>query len=559
MTHVSNDISHASEGSASSQCASQPIAADNFPTDRKVDLLHRLTRIGTALSAERNIDRLLEMIVEEAKQLANADGGTLYLVSDSGTELQFSIVQTSSLHVKMGGTAAKINWPPVPLITPQGVPNHQHVCAHVAFAGETVNIEDVYEYQGFDFQGTRHFDRATGYRSRSMLVVPMLNHENTVIGVLQLLNAMEGDKIIPFSPISLEITESFASQAAIAVSNRRLIQGLQDLLESFFRAIAVAIDEKSPYTGGHIRRVAELTARIADKINQAQEGPFAGIHFSEDELEELQTAAWLHDVGKITTPEHVVDKETKLQTIFDRIEVVKLRMELYRAELRLRELETQLGVSLAGESGDEKTRAEMESFSSQSESVEKTTQDDLFFLEELNKGGEFVSDEKLARLREVAAKTVEIHGEIQPLLSPDEVENLSVRRGTLTQAERDIIQNHAVMTGKILSQMPFPKKLKNVPLYAEAHHETLNGKGYPKGLMADQIPLQARIIALADVFEALTASDRPYKKRNSLDQAMDILNRMAKEGHIDPDIFELFRKEGLPEDYARTELAAHQP
>lgn len=559
MTNASKEIPCAPEGSSLPLNLRQRMEFDNSLAEGKVDLLHRLTKIGTALSAERNIDRLLEMILEEAKQLANADGGTLYLVSDTETELQFAIVQTSSLHVKRGGTAAKIDWPPVPLETPSGVPNHQHVCAHVAITGKTVNIEDVYQYEGFDFQGTRHFDRATGYRSRSMLVVPMLNHENTVIGVLQLLNAMEGDKIIPFSSMSLEITESFASQAAIAVSNKRLIQGLQDLLESFFRAIAVAIDEKSPYTSGHIRRVAELTARIADKINQTQEGPFADIHFSEDELEELQTAAWLHDVGKITTPEHVVDKETKLQTVFDRIEIVKLRLELYRTKLRLRELETRVGSSPSGESKDGKHHAEPETPPSQSGSVEKTLQDDLLFLEEINKGNEFVSDEKLARIREIASRTIEIHGEMNPLLLPDEVENLSVRRGTLTQAEREIVQNHAVMTGKILSQMPFPKKLKNVSRYAEAHHETLNGKGYPKGLTAQQIPLQARIIALADVFEALTASDRPYKKGNSLDQAMDILSRMAKEGHIDPDIFDLFRKEGLPQDYAQRELTAGQP
>ncbi|MCK9365034.1 MAG: GAF domain-containing protein [Syntrophales bacterium] len=516
-------------------------------TKDNIKLLHRFTKIGTALSGERNIERLLEMILEEAKELANADGGTLYIMSDDKTELQFAIVQTSSLKIKMGGKGEKITWKPIPLRDADGSPNHHHVCAHAALTKTTVNIEDVYQQEGFDFQGTRNFDRHTGYRSRSMLVVPMKDHEDEVIGVLQLLNAMEGGSVSSFSPVSLEITESFASQAAVALSNKRLIKELQDLLESFIRAIAVAIDEKSPYTGGHVRRVAELTMQIAGKINAAKEGHFAEIELSEDELKELQTAAWLHDVGKITTPEHIIDKETKLQTIVDRIEIVKLRIELYKTKFNLHKLETLIG--------EPENKAILNSgYYPEQDEMEKKLRDEFSFLMKTNEGGEFMSDEMIARLRQIGMTTFPMDGKAQPLLSPEEVENLSIRRGTLTLKEREIIQNHAAMTNNILLQLPFPEKMKHVPHYASSHHETLNGRGYPRGLTAEELPLQARIIALADIFEALTASDRPYKKGNTLSETMGIMEKMAKELHIDPDIFELFKKEGLHEEYALREL-----
>ena len=549
MTIIGNKDARTGEGLSSGSASAQSSEGGCGLIEDNLVLLHRFTRIGTALSGERDIDRLLEMILEEAKELTNADGGTLYIMSDDKTELRFAIVQTSSLKIKMGGKGGKIAWSPIPLFDADGSPNHHHACAHVALTKKAVNIEDVYQYEGFDFQGTRNFDHKTGYRSRSMLVVPMKDHEDAVIGVLQLLNAMEGGKVSPFSPVSLEVTESFASQAAVALANRLLIKELQDLLESFIHAIAVAIDEKSPYTGGHVRRVAELTMQIAGKINAVKEGPFAGIEFSDDELKELQTAAWLHDVGKITTPEYIVDKETKLQTIVDRIEIIKLRVELCKTKLSLDKLETFIETQQKGASLKSGYWPEMDE-------TKKTLSEELSFLEKANEGGEFMSDEKISRLRQIAETTFPMDGKTQSLLLPEEVENLAIRKGTLTFKEREIIQNHAAMTYKILSQLPFPEKMKQVPHYASSHHETLNGKGYPRGLTAEQLPLQARIIALADIFEALTASDRPYKKGNTLSETMAIMEKMAKELHIDPDIFELFKKEGLHEAYTRQELAA---
>ncbi len=514
-------------------------------TEDQMKQIKRLTRIGTALSAERNIERLFEMIIAEARKFTDADGGTLYIMSDDCRELQFAVVQTETLRIRMGGTGGRITWKPVPLYHPDGAANHGNVSAHVALTGTIVNIPDVYDSEGFDFKGTRAFDAETGYRSKSMLVVPMKDHRNDIIGVLQLLNA-HGDSrgdVVPFSYESQEMTESLASLAAVALSNNRLIHELETLMESFIRAIGTAVDEKSPYTGGHVRRVAELTMDIARRINSAHEGPYAAVTFSADELQELQIAAWLHDVGKITTPEYVIDKATKLEAIYDGIELLRLRFLLAAMQERMRKLRSQ--PSPAG-GADE------------SDGNEADLAQEFQFLTETNLGAERMSDERMERVRSIARRTWELDGERVALLTPNEVERLSVRQGTLTRAEREIVKNHAAVTQKILSQLPFPKKLSHVPEYAASHHETLTGTGYPRGLDASRLPLQARILALADVFEALTAKDRPYKKAKPLSEAMQIMRLMANDRHIDPDLFELFQRDKVYLDYARRELAPQQ-
>lgn len=546
MCEKDRDVFRSAEGESNDRPAKKCCADVLAFTEDQVTMIRRLTRIGMALSAERNIGRLLEMIVDEARKFTGADGGTLYIMSDDETELQFAIVQTEILHVRMGGTGGKITWKPVKLLNEDGLPNHQNVSAHVALTGNTINIPDVYDAEGFDFQGTRKFDAHTGYHSKSMLVVPMKNHENDIIGVLQLLNAHNGerDTVIPFSPECQELTESLASQAAVALCNNRLIHDLETLMEAFIRAIATAIDEKSPYTGGHVRRVAELTKAIACKINDAKEGPYASVQFNSCQLKELQTAAWLHDVGKITTPEYIVDKATKLETIVDRIEVLKLRFELCA-------LQSGMGKQIPCERPLLTTREE-------DGKTEKNLWEDFSFLMEANRGEQRMTDEMMDRVRAIARRTFTLDGETQPLLSQDEVENLTIRQGTLSTKERDIVQNHATMTYKILSQLPFTKKLKHVPDYAAAHHEMLNGRGYPEKLHADRISLQSRILSLADVFEALTAKDRPYKKGKTLPEAMKILEMMVRDGHIDPDLFNLFQGEKIHLDYAQRELSAQQ-
>jgi HD-GYP domain-containing protein (c-di-GMP phosphodiesterase class II) len=546
MCDKDRDVSRAAEGESSDQPVKSCLADVFEFTEDQVTLIRRLTRIGMALSAERNIGRLFEMIVEEARKFTGADGGTLYIMSDDETELQFGIIQTETLHVRMGGTGGKITWKPVKLVNVDGLPNHQNVSAHVALTGNTINIPDVYDADGFDFKGTRKFDAETGYRSKSMLVVPMKNHDNDIIGVLQLLNAHKGESklVVPFSLECQELTESLASQAAVALCNNRLIHELETLMDAFIRAIATAIDEKSPYTGGHVRRVAGLTNAIARKINEANEGRYASMRFSDCQLKELQTAAWLHDVGKITTPEYVVDKATKLETIFDRIENLRLRFELCALEARLEKKDQEHISGIANQGTDD--------------AAEKALWEDYHFLTEVNRGEIRMTDEMTDRVRTIARRTFKLDGKTRELLSPDEVDNLTIRQGTLSEKERDIIQNHAMMTYKILSQLPFTKKLRHVPDYAAAHHEMLNGKGYPGKLMAERISLQSRILALADVFEALTARDRPYKKGKALSEAMKILEMMVRDGHIDSDLFNLFKEEGIHIDYEDRELGSRQ-
>lgn len=514
-------------------------------SDNQLLQIRRLMRIGTALSAERNIGRLLEMILEEARKFTNADGGTLYIMSDDETELQFAIVHNDTLRVCMGGTGGSITWKPVPLKNQDGTPNHGNVSAHVALTGNTVNIPDVYDAEGFDFKGTRNFDAQTGYRSKSMLVVPMKNHEDNIIGVLQLLNACDGStgEVVSFSAECQEMTESLASQAAVALSNNRLIHDLENLMESFIRTIAAAIDEKSPYTGGHIRRVAELTMEIARKINNLAEGPLGKAHFSDDEMKELHIAAWLHDIGKIATPEYVVDKATKLETIFDRIELLKLRFEVYRLQTENRRLKGKV-VQECGDAGEDK--------------IDKVLGEELTFLKEANMGSERMSDSMMDYVRSIAARTLELNGKTESILTQNEVECLNIRQGTLSSEERETIKGHVTVTYKMLSQLPFPKKMRHVPEYAAAHHETLDGRGYPHGLDIRHLSLQSRILALADIFEALTAKDRPYKKGKTLAEAMQIMKAMVRDRHIDADLFDLFIREGIHLEYARRELSPQQ-
>lgn len=516
----------------------------------RLDQVKRLTQIGVALSAERNLDRLLELIVDEARFFTHADGGTLYIMTDDETALQFAIVQTDSLNIRMGGTSGRITWPLVPLKGADGAPNYANVSAYAALSGEVVNIPDVYDADGFNFEGTRQFDRNTGYRSRSMLVVPMRNHENIIIGVLQLLNARDPDSgaVIPFSLECQDMTESLASQAAVSLTNNRLIHDLEVLLDSFIRSIATAIDEKSPYTGGHVRRVAELTMVIAGRINEMCEGPYADVFFNDNQLKELRLAAWLHDVGKITTPEHVLDKSSKLETVFDRMELLRMRFELLRRDheiecLRSRVLEGSKAPERAGVDSDDYLRS---------------LEEDYQFLLRDNDGSESITEEQVVRLMRIAERKYFMDHQWRPLLTEDELKNLSIRRGTLTIEEKHIINNHAAVTYKMLSQLPFPRNLRHVAECAAAHHEKMDGTGYPVGLKGEAISLQSRILALADVFEALTAKDRPYKKPITLSQALDIIGLMVKDGHIDADLFALFVSEKIHIDYARKELMPQQ-
>jgi len=533
----------------------------------QIKRIKRAAEIGKALSTGDNINKLLGMIVDEARDMSGADAGTLYILDKEN--LHFKILQNDTMGIKITGLSAgeevmvpdaPFTLPSVPLYDKNGIPNHSHVSSHVALTGETVNIPDVYEAdesRGFDFTGPRKYDESTGYRSKSMLVMPLKNHENKIIGVLQLLNAQnETCEVIPFSPEYEDLIASLASQAAVALTNAQLIrdlkkalQTIKDLFYAFIRSIATAIDEKSPYTGGHINRMVSLTMMIARKINETDEAPFKGRHFNEKELEELRMAAWMHDVGKITTPEYVLDKKTKLQTIFDRVEFIETRFQLIAKSVENEYLHRKIEILQNG-----KDPSEAEILEADLTDKLETLHEEFEFIKSCNNTGEFMPDEKVEYMKKIAAKT---YGDI-PYLTDDEVENLCIRKGTLNKEERNAIENHAKVTYKILRKLPFPKSLENVPEYAAAHHEKLDGSGYPLGLSGDDLPLQARIMVIADIFEALTAKDRPYKKPMTLSEAVRILGFMKKDNHIDPDIFDLFVKSGLHSEYAKRVLDPDQ-
>jgi HD-GYP domain-containing protein (c-di-GMP phosphodiesterase class II) len=525
-------------------------------TDHMLHRLKELNEIGIALSQQRNISSLLETILVAAKRITNADAGTLYLHDPEERLLRFEILRNDKLKTAMGGTSGvAITFPPIRLYDDAGKQNHNNVASHSALTRETVNITDAYTAQGFDFSGTKKFDGATGYRSQSFLTVPMLDHEDQVIGVLQLINAQdrEDGTIVPFSSDDRQLLESLASQAAIALSNRRLIAQLEELFESFVKMINTAIDDKSPYTSGHCTRVPVLTMMLAEAVNRTNTGSLKDFMLTDKDRRELKLAGLLHDCGKITTPVHVVDKATKLETIFDRIHLVDARFEVLKRDAEIAML-TRMQTKDGGQSRDEDTtiRAEYEACIRQLD-------EDREFLRHCNVGGGAMSDEAQQQLRQIAAYQWRgPDGNMCNFLNENELENLSIRAGTLTATEREVINHHVDITIKMLDSLPWPVQLKNVTEYAGGHHERMDGKGYPRGLTREQMSVQARMMGIADIFEALTAKDRPYKKGKTLTESLTILGKFKLGGHIDPDLFDVFIREKVYLEYGKQFLSPEQ-
>lgn len=511
--------------------------ADNF--DAIVD---KLLAIGTSLSSEKAIDRLLEMILEQGQHLVNADGGTLYRVTDD-QHLRFEILRNTTLKIALGGpSGGPVTLPPIPMYE-NGEPVLSKVATYCVHQDRTVNISDAYAATEFDFSGTRAFDEKLHYRSQSMIAVPMKNYGGEMIGVLQLINAIDpqSGRVKSFSDRDQKIIESLASQAAVALTNRMLIIHLEKLFESFISMINHAIDDKSPYTAGHCGRVPELTMMLAQAVNHVDYGPLKDFTMTARDEYELKIAGLLHDCGKITTPVHVVDKGTKLETIFDRIHLIDTRFEVVRRDLEIAVLKKEL---------------------SQEEHDRRIAQllDDREFLRKANIGGEFMIDSDVERVKDIASRYSWVNpaGERSGFLSENEIKNLTIRAGTLTDDERQIINRHIDVTIDMLEKLPWPKHLANVPEYAGGHHERMDGKGYPRGLTRDQMSVQARCMGIADIFEALTAHDRPYKKGKTLKESLEILGKMKLRGHVDPDLFNIFIWEKVYLEYADKFLDASQ-
>jgi HD-GYP domain-containing protein (c-di-GMP phosphodiesterase class II) len=578
------------------------IHSSSAATDQREIRYRRLIDLGIALSAERHHDRLMELILSGAKELTNADGGTLYLHDAGNRTLQFAIVLNDTLKIALGGTTGKpITFPPLKLYDAEGNPNQKNVSTAAALSGTTVAIDDAYDAENFDFSGTKAFDANTGYRSRSFLTVPLKNHESDVVGVLQLINARAADgTVVPFPQETVALVEALASQAAVALDNQMLLDAQKKLFTSFIEVIANAIDAKSPYTGGHCRRVPALTNMLTRAATEATHGIFADFDLTEDEWYELEVAGGLHDCGKVTTPEYVVDKATKLETIYNRLHEIRTRFEVVKRDV---EIAYWKGVAEGGDA---------EKLAGERDARLKQLDEDYAFVAECNVGGEFMAPEKVERLKTIgettwlrtlddsiglaweeaqrkpkekpalpvlehllADKPEHVVPHDKPAMQPDnqwgfkikppaqkfnlgEIYNLSIPRGTLTAEDRYHINDHIVQTIIMLEALPFPKSLKRVPEWAGGHHEKLDGTGYPKGLTKEEMSIPARAMAIADIFEALSARDRPYKTPKKLSECIKILSFMKKDKHIDPDLFELFLTSGVYKEYAAQFLTADQ-
>jgi HD-GYP domain-containing protein (c-di-GMP phosphodiesterase class II) len=515
--------------------------------------LEQLNHIGIALSQEKDINRLLETILVAAKDVTHADGGTLYRMTEEKS-LKFEIIRNDTLGIAMGGTTGvEIPFYPIYLFDKDGAPIKSMVAAYAVHNDQSVNIADAYTVEGFDFAGTQNFDKKMGYRSKSFLTVPMKNHEAEIIGVLQLINSKDpaSGEVVAFSDADQHLAESLASQAAIALTNRLLINHLENLFESFIGLMNSAIDDKSPYTGGHCQRVPTLTMMLAEAVNDCKVGPLRNFAMTDRDRYELKIAGLLHDCGKVTTPVHVVDKATKLQTIFDRIALVDTRFEVVKRDAEIALLKERLKAVDKGAA---------EAALRDIEAKLKPVEDDREFLRRANIGGEAMKDEDVARIQEISKRYAwrNAEGKKADFLSEEELANLTIRYGTLTPDERQIINHHIEVTIQMLEALPWPKHLKKVPEYAGGHHERMDGKGYPRGLTREQMSVQARCMGIADIFEALTAKDRPYKKGKTLTESLTILGRMKLGGHIDPDLFDIFMWGKIYEKYARQFLDPDQ-
>lgn len=515
-------------------------------------VLQHLIDISISLSVERNTTRLLERILTSAQTLTQADGGTIYSVT-ADKSLKFETLINNSLNLYMGGSSGvPIPFPSIPIYK-DGQVNQHAIVAIAAAQGEMIHIPDAYACQQYDLSAARSMDLRTGYHTQSVLTVPMKNHEGELNGVLQLINTTEDGKVGAFSTGQMELVRSLASLAAVAMTNKQLIEDMEELFQGIARLIAKAIDEKSPYTGGHCKRVPELTMMLANATHQYNSGPLADFKLTEADRHELSVAGWLHDCGKIATPEHVMDKASKLQTIFDRIELVDAKIEIAKRDF---ELSLTGPLYLASHQQDHDQVALLQQQLAQGLAALDAQRE---FFRKANIGSEFMHKEDQQKVADCGRQVqICIAGKEQNLLSDNEIYNLSIARGTLTPEERQIINRHMDITVDMLESLPFPKHLQRVPEFACGHHEKMDGTGYPRGLKKDQMSVPARMMAIADIFEALTASDRPYKDGKPLSECLAIMGRMRENQHIDPDLFDIFIDQKVYLQYAEQFLKPGQ-
>lgn len=548
---------------------------------RKLELV---TRAGVIFTRERNISNILETTLNTARNLTHSDGGTIYILEEifadnpidpgevTSRHLKFVALQNETMRTYLKGEGIDV-MPPVPLEI-DGEPNLVNVSSYCAITGEMLNFEDVYNAEGFDFSGTSAYDEANDYRSQSMLVIPLEDHENRIIGVLQLINRrMPDGSIGGFDAEDVELVQSVSYPAAASITQQRLIDEQARLFNSFVTMLAEGLGEKSPHTYNHIRRVAALGEAISSSVSGWNEGMYADVKYSNEELAEIRLAGWMHDVGKITTPEHIVSKQVKLQLVMDRFELIVERFNSKIKDYKIEMLQ-QLLEATKNDAPETELNELIEACEEKTEKL-KSQLEELF---KANRGSESIPAEQVELIETLANETVDTFFKTEvvvdhgfpllkgitreqfkaSLIGDNEKTNLLIERGTLTAEEREQIKLHADRSWRWLMELPFPRNQKRLPLYAGAHHEHLDGSGYPNGIEGKDMPLQARILAIADIYEALVANDRPYKSPMPLSQAMAILGDMVKQGALDGELMRIFLQSGDYLKYAEKYLDADQ-
>ena|GEM_PF-1426556 len=498
-----------------------------------VDANKKLIDIGYQISTQKDHQKLLEIILLGAKDLSNADGGTLYLYNKQDDCLEFKIVFNNTLGLHYGGSKGNIDWPALNIYNNDKTINQKNVAIVCAMKDQLVNINDIYHSESFDFSGAKKFDLANEYKTTSMLVIPMRNRDNELVGVIQLINKLDEDNnIVSFNKSDESLISSMASQASMMLENNKLVDDLEALLYSLIKSIGSALSAKSSYTAKHIDNVAKISEIIANGVNN-NNTIFNDVSFSSNELEEIKLAALLHDIGKISTPVHIIDKGTKLEAIYDRIESVKLKFELVKKDIEILYLKNKI--------------TDNDKINSLSQ-----VEIDFEFISKINLGDTFMSDANLEKLDEVSKR-------YPSLFTENELYHLSIRKGTLTKEDRDIINNHVIITYDMLKEVPFPNKYSNVPKIAGSHHITTDGRGYASHEILDQeLTIQDKILAIADIFEVLSAVDRPYRDANTLNQIAKIFKSMVNNKDLDKDLVKLFFEEKLYLGYVKEHFTAFQ-
>jgi HD-GYP domain-containing protein (c-di-GMP phosphodiesterase class II) len=499
--------------------------------------LETLNKIGVALSTERNPDALLELILTKSREITGCDAGSLYLVeeiTEGAKHLVFKLTQSDSHSVPFRQFTLPIDT--------------RSIAGYAAATGNILNIKDAYRIRNLPFRVNRDFDQKFGYRTKSMLTVPMKNQKDEVIGVLQLINAKRNPavrlatrqivhrEVIPFSERSQELASSLASQAAVALENSLLYREIENLFEGFVKASVLAIESRDPTTFGHSERVAKLTVGLAEAVDRSDTGPYRDIHFTLQDIREIRYASILHDFGKVGVREEVLVKAKKLYP--SQIEFINKRFQYIRKVLELDALRKKLDHVLTnGNQNYEPFFAEIESAENR-----ELQQLDEFFSHVLQANEPTVLPVKTSeKLVETAGWTFQDpSGPTEPLLTAEELRFLTIPKGSLDPEERVQIESHVIHSFRFLSQIPWTKELKRIPLIAKAHHEKLDGSGYPYHMKAEEIPFQAKMMTISDIFDALTARDRPYKRAVPIERALDIIGQEVKSQLLEPTLFQLF-------------------